>query len=60
MEIEDFQPGDKVVLKNNNKIVYIFLKKANEDKALCLSPENREVELYLIAIEKYKPSPLLW
>jgi len=51
---QDFQPGDKVVLKNNNKIIYIFLS-ATDQKALCLDPQNQEVELYLVAIEKYRP-----
>jgi len=51
---QNFQAGDKVVLKNNSKVIYIFLS-ATDAKALCLNPDNQEVELYLVAIEKYRP-----
>ncbi len=51
-----FQPGDKVVLKNNSSVIYIFLSQT-ETKALCLNPHNVEIELHLVAIEKYTPTP---
>jgi len=53
LEYQEFQPGDKVVLKNNQKIIYVFLS-ATDTKALCLNPNNEEIELHLIAIEKYR------
>jgi hypothetical protein len=56
MDNQEFQPGDKVVLKNNNKIIYILLS-INGPKALCLSPDNKEIELHVIGIEKYVPTP---
>ena len=54
MDTQELKPGDKVVLKNNNKIIYILLS-IEGDKAVCLNPNNEKTELYLIAIQKYTP-----
>lgn len=55
MDKPAFQPGDKVVLKNNSNIVYVFLS-LQGNKALCLTPDNTEIELHLVAIKKYTGS----
>ncbi|WP_167459428.1 hypothetical protein [Pedobacter jejuensis] len=54
-----FKAGDKVCLKNNGSIVYIFLSSDGE-KATCLNPQNGEEQIWLIALMPYKASDFLF
>lgn len=55
MENNQFEQGDKVVLKNDNKIVYIFIKYINNDTCECLHPNTNKVTFPIVALEKYQP-----
>ncbi len=52
--MEQFKPGDKVMLKHDSGQVFIFIKMIGEEKALCVDVNNKEHEIYLVAIEPYK------
>jgi len=53
MENQEFTAGDKIVLKNNKDIIYIFLFKVGDTYSHCLTPDNKEIDIYTIALEKY-------
>jgi len=54
MENQQFNPGDKIMLKLDNNQVLIFLENVGDGKAKCVDVNHKEVIVYLVAIEPYK------
>jgi hypothetical protein len=59
MEEVKFKAGDKVNLKNNQRIVYIYLDNGDGEEAWCLDPNNSKVKIPMVALMHYKPVNLL-
>lgn len=52
MEELKFKPGDMVMLKINGRAL-TFIKETQEDKCICIDANNKEHEIYLVALVPY-------
>ncbi|MEZ2336786.1 hypothetical protein AB6735_14180 [Mucilaginibacter sp. RCC_168] len=59
MAEQTFQPGDKIMSKIDNSKVYIVIQIIG-DKVKCVDANNREHDIYLVAVEPYAFSGGIW
>ena len=58
MSEESFKAGDKVNLKNNHRVIYIYLKDDGDD-SWCLDPNNQKIKIPRVALMRYEAPSIL-